>query len=919
MQNHCFELRPFRSVFAVSLVAMLTACGQGVDGSDPDGSDTDTGGPGSTGDTGRDVPKQEEDRVAWFTKQTVALRGTLSIPSANTWLTAEQLAPQLEEYDPGSTARCAVEEDAQYARLLDELGGVRWGYGVTVLPDASKPEFLKGVREEYLLDSAVDGEGGGGVEIAEADIVGLSETSALFLSKQHGLLMVDSSAEIPVFKCAAKLPGAVDQFYLHKERLVVIVQDARHTESHLLHFSVANDELSFIESVELGRARVLDSRRFNDRLVMYTDLRVGEEQPTGSSGGEYAYGDFGDVAPAYFGYGNQNRTIRVFKWGDELTAELNETHIDDTPSDQYLTRGDIDRDTPVGTVVATSSRMGTSMWASDRYFVVAESQTDTVLTGWETQNYSVCVEYHYEPYSYQQCTTEYEERPNPKYVEPDNNGGDRGCSGETLATCIRRVAEVASKTIQVPVGTKCEMVERERFVCDRTEYKSYTYPTHSYETFSKLHIYEYTDDGFIRFSDEVNDVDVENLETTDLDAPVDTLALADAAADLRIAGDVQAVQFQNGYMYAISNGRLQTYALAENSLLRTSQLEVVSDVLQTAKFTPEKLYLSDGRWHSNGEDSILKVVDLGNPAFPEQSSTDRRLPGSHQLILPTQSGILTTGAVNRFEGESVNLIKVGLFEDPSANELSYLFLGTDLEYTYSGDSKASYFDSSVERLFWPYSGADLESGVRRNRVGVSHIADHEVVSEGAVDLALMPERVRPRPGTGQMMSFASSEIQTLTPGDEVWTATPIFEYFTPVSVYRVTDDEDYVEVLNLGNRCKLHFSAVEELNARRAESISDAFLCTGYPSYAYEQNILWNEQTAVHFEMDGTYSVLSADEAAELWAQAIDRDICLLSDEIFPYSTNIVVDPREAPDLDELKCFSREEYYEYVSELLYDK
>lgn len=903
----------FRRLALVGLVVAQSACSSAGGPGNNEGSGGS--GLGGSGSTGMEVPEEGDDRADWFLKQTVALRGSLSVPSANAWLTAAQLAPQLVEYDPGSTARCAVEEDSSYATLLDELGGVRWGYGVTVLPDTSKPEFLSGLRERAYLDAAPgsDADGGTGVEIAEADIVGLSETSALYLSNTHGLLLVDLSGDNPQFKCAAKLPGQVDQFYMHQGRLVVMVQDAQRLGSHLLHFSLANDELSFIESVDLGQARVLDSRRFNDRLVMYTDLRVGDQPPTG---GYNPGGYYGDVAPSYWGSSNQNRMIRVFAWGDTLQEELTETHIDDTPSEQYLTRSDFDRETPTGTVVSTSSRMSSNMWASDHYFVVSESQTDTVLTGWETRSYSVCVDYHYEPESYEYCTTEYEERPNPKYVEPDNNGGDRACSGATLATCIRKVAEVSSKTIQVPVGRSCETIESERFVCDRTEYQSYTYPTFSWETYSKLHIYEYTDQGFIRFADEVSDIDVENLQTTDPDATVDTLALADEAAELRIQGEVQAVQFQNGFLYVISNGSLQSYALSENSLLRTSQLEVTSDALQATKFTPDKLYLAAGGWQQSGEQSILKVIDLSNAAFPEQSSTDRTLPGSHQLILPTTSGILTTGAVNVFEGQSVNLVKVGLFEDPSTVELSYLFLGTDLAQTYSGDTLASYFDSSEERLFWPYSGTDLDNSVRRNRIGISHVLDQKVVSEGAVELALAPERVRPRPGTEQMMSFAGSEIQTLAPGDETWTAAPVFEYFTPVAVYRISDEEDYVEVLNLGNRCKLHFAAAPQLNARRAESTSGPFECSGWPSFAHEQNILWNDKLAVHFDDEGTVTVLDADEAAALWDKAVNRDVCLLSDDIVPYSQSNVVDPKDAPPLDDLLCFTREEFREYEAEKL---
>jgi hypothetical protein len=741
--------------------------------------------------------------------------------------------------------------------------------------------------------------GGSGVEIAEADIVGVSDTSALFISKQHGLLMTDLSGDQATFRCAAKLPGEVDQFYLHGDRLVVIVQDAARQTGHLLHFSVANDELAFVEVVDLGRSRVLDSRRFNDRLVIYTDLRLEDDDSP-------AYGDYYDY---YYPPPNQNRVLRVYDWGDRLTEELTETHIDDSPTEEYLSRADLDRNTPAGTVLAQSSRMSHDMWASDHYFVVTEEQTDTVLRGWETRHYSVCVEGHSEPYSYRSCTTQYETRPNPAYVPPDNSGGDRSCSGTTLESCIRKVASESAETIQVPVGTTCQMVESSRYVCDRSEYQSYTYPVYEYETYSRLHIYEYTDAGFIRFSDEVTDVDAANLATTDLDATIDTLALAEEAAELKVSGSVQAVQFQNGYLYVISEGRLQTYALASNSLLRTADLQVAGDRIQTTRFTPDKLYLSDGDyWSGSGENSVLRVIDLANAAFPVQSSQDRRLPGSHQLILPTLSGILTTGFVNQFEGNAVNLIKVGLFEDPSTVELSYLFLGTDLDYPHSGQNEASYFDGQVERLFWPYSGNDLETGVWRNRVGVSHIAGTEIVSEGAVDLPQLPERIRPRLTTAEVLTFADSSLNSLSQQGAEWAATPVFEYFTPVAVYRLNDDEDYVEVLNLGNRCKLHFSRVDALNDRTEESTTEAFLCTGSNLVAYEQNLLWNDQLGVRFELDGTFEQLSADVAADLWEKAQTRDVCLFSEEVATSTGSNTVDPLDPPPFDTLFCVTHEEY-----------
>jgi hypothetical protein len=268
--------------------------------------------------------------------------------------------------------------------------------------------------------------------------------------------------------------------------------------------------------------------------------------------------------------------------------------------------------------------------------------------------------------------------------------------------------------------------------------------------------------------------------------------------------------------------------------------------------------------------------------------------------------------VNRFEGESVNLLKVGLFEDPSARELGYLFLGTDLLNPYVADVKASYFDGANERLFLPYTGLDEEARQQKNRIGVSHIQAPTLVSEGAVDLFELAQRVRPRPGKNEVLSFAMSSVQSLTPSATEWQSKPVFEYFTPTAVYRYTDEEDYVEILSLGNRCKLHFSRVDALNDRQDVAVTSAFLCPSPRPIAYGQNLLWSESFGLAFQADGTWTLLEAQEVAPLWQAAHERDVCLFSNELI--EEGIWIDPKEPPDLSTLFCLSHEEYAQALQE-----
>ncbi|MBN2194505.1 MAG: hypothetical protein JW751_16935 [Polyangiaceae bacterium] len=231
----------------------------------------------------------------WFADSTVSRRGELPVPSAYDRLSASAIVEQLEIYDPGRLVRCAVNDDPAYRAAVDELGGVTWGYPVTVLVDESQPDFRAGFESpsQYWVDTAMAASNGGEVEIEESDIVGISDESALFFSQEHGLLLVDLSGDAPVFDCATKLPGVVDKFYFYQWHLVVMSgtqYGSAARGSRLLHFDATDGDLRFVEAVDLGSGRVLDTRRFNDKLVVYTDLDLGDDLADPNAGAyEYYY------------------------------------------------------------------------------------------------------------------------------------------------------------------------------------------------------------------------------------------------------------------------------------------------------------------------------------------------------------------------------------------------------------------------------------------------------------------------------------------------------------------------------------------------------------------------------------------------------------------------------------------------------
>ncbi|HMA92236.1 MAG TPA: hypothetical protein VKP30_06095, partial [Polyangiaceae bacterium] len=312
--------------------------------------------------------------------------------------------------------------------------------------------------------------------------------------------------------------------------------------------------------------------------------------------------------------------------------------------------------------------------------------------------------------------------------------------------------------------------------------------------------------------------------------------------------------------------------------------------------------------------SVLRVIDLTNPAFPRQASEDRSLPGGHRSILPTSKGILTIGTVNNFEPGISSVLKLGLFTDPFTSELAYLILGTDLSSSYLGDSKSQYFDSSAERLFLPYTGQDRASKNAVSRVGVSHLVQASIVSDGAI---VMPEpvaRVRPRPASSgtEMLAFSSSAIEWLRPADSGWAATPVLEYYRPVALYRLTDEDEYLEVLRLGDRCQLHFADAAKLNVRAGATAETNFDCPGYSVWAYDRNLVFSTTSGVRFAPDRTITRLTEAEITELIARRAERPICLLSQQRVDSTS---VDFRAKPDLSRMVCYSPKEYQEALSKI----
>jgi len=271
--------------------------------------------------------------------------------------------------------------------------------------------------------------------------------------------------------------------------------------------------------------------------------------------------------------------------------------------------------------------------------------------------------------------------------------------------------------------------------------------------------------------------------------------------------------------------------------------------------------------------------------------------------------------VQNFTEDIRSVLKLGLFSDPYTDEEAYLILGTDLNYNSLGQDESYYFAGNAHRLFLPYTGYRGEDfGKMQSRVGVSHLEPSAIVSEGAVGLPEPVARIRAYPAAkdGSVLTFADNSIHWLTPkgSGEAWNARPVLEYFTPVALYRVNDDDEWAELLTLGNECKLRIVAEAEINDRKAGVTSERFSCVGgvYGFWAYGDHLIFSERSGIRFTREGAITALTADELEALYEARPHRPICLFSEGVLEPGQSPQVDFDDPPSLDTLFCLSSEEY-----------
>src|SRR5262249_48340124 len=285
----------------------------------------------------------------------VAAQREGGVPGGGAVLQGRAFVDQGSRRDPLAAKRCPVSNDAAFATAADALGGITWTHPITILKDQSLPPLYKGrlpavrVLPPQVATGATND--AAAPTIVRPDLVGYQENTAIFLSRRHGLLAVETDGPAAVLSCALKLPGQPKYFFYKGSELVLLVNGTGVNEAALLRFRVTADGFDFVDSVMLDQQNIQDARLFDSTLVVYTNLFTpimsdatgttgtppsgGGPSGSGSAGsGSTGSGTGGGAAavPAVRTGGYNSSTgvaVTAVKWDTALTVAWHEEFLND--------------------------------------------------------------------------------------------------------------------------------------------------------------------------------------------------------------------------------------------------------------------------------------------------------------------------------------------------------------------------------------------------------------------------------------------------------------------------------------------------------------------------------------------------------------------------------------------------------------
>jgi hypothetical protein len=847
----------------------------------------------SSGSSGE--PETVSDTLAY----TVSYRNQVRVPNDGQSLSANGFAKQTKGRDPVPSIRCLAEESPQFRDVTAFLGGIAWSHPLSIIKDQSYPPLYTGKQDlsgrgEAAPANAGDASGAAPV-IERPDLVGVQNGIAIFLSKQHGLLAVDTKNGAPAVSCSMKLPGEPKNFLFRGNEVVVVVNARGYfNRSALLRYSFEGKTFRFVDAIQLEGQNIQDARLFDSTIVAYTSWTKTQKapapppddavpSPTTYSGGGYARGGASDAAFAPNGGGSGERLgakVIVAKWDEHLDIDWEDALLDDPQNQDPLYGKDPAKQYQPGELIAERKSYKSFVAASDRYIAVPRDVQKTIFSRYETYNYQVCSAYNPQYQQVQQCHVKYEQRPNPDYRAPNPTTGDYACNGKKLADCIQEAAPTVSQYIYAPVGQTCDMVWIGR--CEKYESRSATYPRYEQKSETELTVYKFENGSFTRLDSSLAKLVAKPEKPDTLTFEKNPLSVAGAIANRN------QIQFQNGHLYVFADKALQTMAVAGNSISYLDRLGITANTAQDPAivFSADRAMISS---RSNGQGSDVAMLDLTTPSKPLPLNAFA-MPGNTTQLILGNGGILGPGQVSSNYGQvSRSLQKLTLFAKDSGAELDNLLLGTEYDtfetsWFDSNDDQRIRLASSGLRLFLPYSGrhhADPYEPMA-HRLNISRIDNNHLVSERSFEVS--DDIIRTAPiDDNRSLVFANSAAYQVdhTSGD--WVLSTLREFFTPFATYRLNEQNLYARVSRVGSKCRVTTHAGDAQVFGGVELATADVACgEGTIPVGFHGNLLFSDtRTGVRISPDGLHvDPLPAAEVAAMLTeiQSPNRGYCYIAD-----------------------------------------
>lgn len=768
---------------------------------------------------------------------------------SNTVLTAANFS-QLP-FDDTATLRCGDNfQNLQYQALIAELGGLSDSLDDTqIYRDLELPLFrrensnpLSKSATEHGVDTAIESARADTAAlptIARADKIARDGDRVIYLSARYGLFFVDISEQsTPSLSCSVLLPGQPKNFYLLNNRLIVLVDSkygnyqkgigprafGQSQTAAAISFDLKTDGLSYQSHVTLENQRILDSRRFNDTLAIYTRFQEPPQEnssspsDTGASTSAVSSAVVNSEPEDWRPPANESMLTVIKIRTSGLEKAFEELHTDtevELLSELTLTSADI------GKVRRRSSSPLSFVSASDRFLITGRRVTERRIKALEprTSTHTSCAKWNPRAYEVKRryCRPEWSYTPNASY-DPEF----RCDLGSDFEACMRANETKFKKGEWKKGAVSCQTHSYWQGQCVRSETITREWLAPHYETSERteLVIYRFEGEDFYR-----------------LDDPNPETALTGKGA-FHISGKAlehKSFQFKDGYLYAVMETRdnntpateVSTYRVTSGALVPAGKISDIApgENLKAVLFDESLVYFVTFR-----EVDPLYAVDISQPGNPVMVG-ELKVPGYSGQLIADES--LLIGIGREEAPETMNRPnnwrpKVSLYDVSSPSLISEIethIFSTDVSSAWSSaetDDQVYHYAAQSKTLYVPMSVSNWNaredlcqsSYFYTGRVSISQIStvgmnSSEVTLDSHVDRVI-------ETNPSEALAFGDSLVARLLRSEQGWTAQTLHQNSKTRGIYRVPGSDRIVALqtqevggnisnitLNLGTRSDL--------------------------------------------------------------------------------------------------------------------